>query len=1435
MATSLGSFSVELLANIARFESDLGKAQRLAEQRADQMSRTFSRLGTVIGAGLAGAAAALTALTSKSIEAAGNFAEMSQKVGVSVESLSTLAFVAKQSGVDVDALQSGLVKLSKNASDAAQGVGSALNSFKALGIEVKNADGSLKDSDKLLSEIADQMAKYEDGANKTAIAVGIFGKAGAEMIPMLNESSEGIRRLQEQARALGLELSTETAQQAEEFGDKLEVIGSLATGLGNQIMEAVLPALSGLAGAMVEGATAGEKFESVARSVKTAVDFLLVGFIKGVETAQDMGVAFGFLVTVIDKVDKAISAAGKNFTLYFSGLKDAINLDFAAAAEKGNQILANASNIGKELEQDLRDAGAAMKQAFGDNAAEAQRKIDAMSDAGIRLNGTIEGTQRAAAGAAPAIRDMAKAEAEAAKATEEAAKAAEKQRKILQDYAVRAVMDMVDELEQMDDALANLNARFAQQEREIRDEIALLGMSTAERERAIIALDAERLARDETGVVIEAQAERYRKLLSELAQAEKIAAAAREFESIWLSAAESVGDALTTTLFDGASKGADQIKDVMEQLARDLVRFWLQQKIVIPLQQQMMGGAGGGGFNLGSLFGGGGGGGNAGGLLSSIGGLFGMGGGTYGGALASGLGAITGYGGFGTAASYGAAAAFGPPAALAGSGTAAGAGAASSSALAGFARAIPVVGWIIAGMMLNDGMFNRGWRPNGSTLGLPNGASITGGGSGLGRLADRMFDPLGILGDRWASLLSGSATITRLFGRKAPRLTGADTLFNFGAGGITGSESYRTVEEGGFFRSDRNRTHNFGLSATSMEAAEALSARMLDVARMTAEMVGTRSVDAIEAGLRVTQEFDKKGNVKLTKFIVNMIGRSIEAATEEDAMSLLDSAARLSVLADTFEGVNAIAQRWIASAELMAEGSTFLVAAAADMQAGVGLLESLTETADLVEELARSAETLSETYARLAVSTRMFEDAIALMGVSVDLGREEFVRFAADITDAAGGLERASALWSNYFETFFSEQERGALALQRATAAAQAEFEDIGRALTSFTGSGGAQAFRDLFENVLPSLTAEGIVQWLEAAEALGVVIDMQGQYNAQLEQTAALTTAQIREAGTAYAEFVTGFADELGGGSPFQRALRAVQDQMRANVQQANELARAAGMQAAREEDLLGIRARAERETRELVAGLTSTIVDQIARLYGGRLQEQLASIDAQIATNNALRNAGGMSMVVALSNAQRLAQERESIAQQLQQQQAALERAARQTEALGLAQNLADLALARGVSFGGLANEFGLDLGLFANDLGTTAQGLEALIDELQQRSLTAQTFDDGIERIVDAILRAGGFIRDNSEGSPYRRDNAPEGKGNEKLGRAELTNEEILAELRLSREQNGLLLEQNNRLLEMIAVDQREGLGEMRMRPLRDQRNEPRNAHGRLAKPA
>jgi len=175
--------------------------------------------------------------------------------------------------------------------------------------------------------------------------------------------------------------------------------------------------------------------------------------------------------------------------------------------------------------------------------------------------------------------------------------------------------------------------------------------------------------------------------------------------------------------------------------------------------------------------------------LSAFGsGMSGVAGGTFAGAgptlagSSTGLGALAGTGGTTGVLSTGA-----------GAGTAA-AGAGSSAA-----AALPIVGWVIAGMMANNSLYDKGWGGKSSNetkqLGIASGMV----GGALKETIQKWFG----LSDKSASMWSGSAVVNRLFGYKAAEIQQSELSGSFGAGGYSGSTRDVYKQKGGVFRGDK--------------------------------------------------------------------------------------------------------------------------------------------------------------------------------------------------------------------------------------------------------------------------------------------------------------------------------------------------------------------------------------------------------------------------------------------------------------------------------------------------------------------------------------------------------------------------------------------------------------------------------------------------------
>lgn len=166
---------------------------------------------------------ALVEFTRRAIEGADAIGKLAQKTGVAIQQLSGLGAVAAADDVSLQELQIGIKGLSE--------------------WMVKNGQASADVNEVLLKQ-ADIFASMPDGAQKTALAMDRFGRAGQEMIPFLNKGAEAIRAQMEEARDLGAVVGPAFAASAAQFNDNLHRVRLVFQGFFNQIAEQILPTLN---------------------------------------------------------------------------------------------------------------------------------------------------------------------------------------------------------------------------------------------------------------------------------------------------------------------------------------------------------------------------------------------------------------------------------------------------------------------------------------------------------------------------------------------------------------------------------------------------------------------------------------------------------------------------------------------------------------------------------------------------------------------------------------------------------------------------------------------------------------------------------------------------------------------------------------------------------------------------------------------------------------------------------------------------------------------------------------------------------------------------------------------------------------------------------------------------------------------------------------
>lgn len=205
------------------------KLKNFASTVSDKAKTAVLGLSAVVAA----SATALYGMASKSAEATDRIDKLSQKIGLSRESFQEMDFICSQSGMSVESLQGGIKTLT-----AQIDAGSA--SFDKLGVSITNADGSLRSQEEVMFDTLNALQGVENQTEKARIASELFGKAGTELMPMLNGATGSIDAMRQQAHELGLVLDDDAINSGVAFTDMVDQLqrsfGAVTTQIGTEVM-----------------------------------------------------------------------------------------------------------------------------------------------------------------------------------------------------------------------------------------------------------------------------------------------------------------------------------------------------------------------------------------------------------------------------------------------------------------------------------------------------------------------------------------------------------------------------------------------------------------------------------------------------------------------------------------------------------------------------------------------------------------------------------------------------------------------------------------------------------------------------------------------------------------------------------------------------------------------------------------------------------------------------------------------------------------------------------------------------------------------------------------------------------------------------------------------------------------------------------------------
>jgi len=195
---------------------------------------SLTKLGIILGTSLVAAATAaggaLLYLAKRSADAIDALRVQSIKLGVSTAVLSDFGLAAEEAGVSTESVGAAIFKLSRAVGEASIKGGAARDALKELGLSAYDLI-RLKPDEQFI-KVAAAINQVSNQSTKARLAVALFGKGGAEVLPLF---AENLQEAQKWARILNLEISDFDAAQVDAAGDSVGRLQSAFTGVGNYL------------------------------------------------------------------------------------------------------------------------------------------------------------------------------------------------------------------------------------------------------------------------------------------------------------------------------------------------------------------------------------------------------------------------------------------------------------------------------------------------------------------------------------------------------------------------------------------------------------------------------------------------------------------------------------------------------------------------------------------------------------------------------------------------------------------------------------------------------------------------------------------------------------------------------------------------------------------------------------------------------------------------------------------------------------------------------------------------------------------------------------------------------------------------------------------------------------------------------------------------
>lgn len=339
------------------YEEQLRKCHPALESFAVK-SADVAEKTKALSAAAAGIAGAMVGNAVAAAGAADDLNALAQKTGFTVEELQKMQYASDVVDVSMEQMTGSIMKMTKQMS-------SGNKAFAKLGVEITNADGSLRDANEVWYESLEALGKIESETERDALSMELFGKSAMDMAGVVDDGGQALRELGNEAEGLGLIMSQDVVDDANQMQDAIDKVKGRTRQaflqMGASLAKSLVPAFERLVDAVTQVV---QWFASLDGTTQKII-LVIAGLVAAISP----------LASMFSKITNIVNGVSKAFTLFTSPVGLAVAAVAAMIAigvklyQNWDTIKAKLSAFKEKWKQDwqqIKDFFAGVGKSIGD-------------------------------------------------------------------------------------------------------------------------------------------------------------------------------------------------------------------------------------------------------------------------------------------------------------------------------------------------------------------------------------------------------------------------------------------------------------------------------------------------------------------------------------------------------------------------------------------------------------------------------------------------------------------------------------------------------------------------------------------------------------------------------------------------------------------------------------------------------------------------------------------------------------------------------------------------------------------------------------------------------------------------------------------------------------------------------------------------------------